>query len=72
MRDPHRAHRQELDAVGFFDGEHGDGAGVIERGEGLRLAAEALEASATSRPSLVSVARYASPIPPAPMAAVTR
>ena len=28
--------------------------------------------SATSRPSLVSVARYTSPIPPAPIAAVMR
>jgi len=40
----HQLHRQELNAVGLFDGEHGDDAGVVDGRQRLRLAAEALEA----------------------------
>ena len=36
-------HRQEMDAVRFLDGVHGDDAGMVKSGERLRLAAEALE-----------------------------
>ena len=36
-------HGQEVDAVGFLDGVDGDDAGVVEGGERLRLAPEALE-----------------------------
>ena len=44
-------HRQEVDAVGLLDGVDGDDARVIERGEGLGLALEALEPLRASRPS---------------------
>ena len=71
-------------ALGFFDREDRDDARMIERGQGLCLAAEALQAvgvrghpgggesEATSRPSLASVARYTSPIPPSLSLARTR
>jgi hypothetical protein len=36
-------HGQEVDALGLLDGVHGDDAGVVEGGERLRLALEALE-----------------------------
>ena len=36
-------HRQEVHAVRFFHGVDGDDAGVVEGGERLRLAPEALE-----------------------------
>ena len=36
-------HGQEVDAVGLLDGVDGDDPGVVEGGEGLRLALEALE-----------------------------
>ncbi len=77
-------HGEEVDPVRLLDRVDGDDPGVVERGEGLRLALEAGEPlgvpaisagstlRATSRPSFVSVARYTSPIPPAPIAAVTR
>ena len=42
------------------------------RRSGSRATSGGRTLSATSRPSLVSVARYTSPMPPAPMAAVTR
>jgi len=72
-----------VDAVSLLDRVDGDDPGVVERGEGLRLATEALEPlgsvaisdgstfRATSRPSLVSVARYTSPMPPVPSGATT-
>lgn len=36
-------HRQEVSALRLLDGEDGDDAGMIESGQGLRLATEALE-----------------------------
>ena len=44
-------HGQEVDAVGLFDGVDRDDAGVVERGEGLGFALEALEPLRASRPS---------------------
>ena len=37
-------HGEEVDALGFFDREDRDDARMIERGQGLRLAAESLQA----------------------------
>ena len=37
-------HREEVDALGFFNREDRDDAGMIEGGQGLGLAAEALQA----------------------------
>ena len=37
-------HGQEVQSSGFLDGVDGDDTRVVERGEGLRLALEALEA----------------------------
>ena len=44
-------HREEMDALGFFDREDRDDARMIEGGQGLGLAAEALQAIRRSRPS---------------------
>ena len=44
-------HGQEVDAVGFLDRVDGDDAGVVERGERLRLALEALEPLRARAPS---------------------
>jgi hypothetical protein len=54
---------QRLDALGLLQPEDAADPGVVERREARTL-------TATSRPSLVSVARYTSPMPPSPSLAV--
>ncbi len=77
-------HRQEMHAVGLLDRVHADHSGVVERGQHGGLATEAIQPLRVGGhfgrqdlegdipPSLVSVARHTSPIPPAPRAAVMR
>jgi hypothetical protein len=76
-------HHERLEPVGLFEPVDGGDVGMIQRGEDFGFALEPREALgiasdrfgqtliATWRFSFVSVARYTSPMPPAPIWAVT-
>jgi hypothetical protein len=71
-------HDQETLTSGLLEAVDGSDVGVLERGQGPGFPFETGHAfgiigilRATSRPSLLSVARYTSPMPPLPSWAVT-
>ena len=73
---PDQFQHEEVRALILIETTDGGDVGVVQRGPCLGLPFEAREAGgtliATSRPSLLSVARYTSPIPPSPSLAVIR